>query len=509
MNRRPTQNFLLSPVLIGSVTVLVLIVGCVLAYTANVGLPFVPVRILKVDIANGADVTRDNDVLEGGYRIGYVQSMKPILLPTGAPGAQLTLALSTNQAKIPVDSTATILSRSVLGLKYVDIRRGHARKVFANNATMPASQTSVPVQFYQLLGTYNAPTRAAVQQSLLGSGNVLAGRGAAINDTLAALPRLLDKLAPVTSYLAAPATQLTGFFDALDGFTQTLAPVARQTVGFIANMATTWQALSANRGALEATIAKSPATLAVGTRSLAVQRPFLVNLTKLGNDLTPAAQELNAALPAVNGAVAAGTRTLARTPPLDAELQHTLNALKTLSQAPSTGVAINALTSTVDTLNPMVRYLGPFVTVCNDWNYWWTNLAGDLDEATNFGFAQRALVNQTNPAQANNVGTQGATAPVNGGVGNNPMFGGDEYAHGPVYGAAVDTNGNADCETGQRGYPLKLNSADPQGRNFDTDQHTPGSQGTTFAGAARVPAGETFTREPTTGPVPPLVAGNS
>jgi virulence factor Mce-like protein len=509
MRRRPRQNVLLSPVLIGSLTVLVLIVASALAYTANVALPFVPVRILKVDIANGSDLTRSNDVLEGGYRIGYVSAFKPILLPTGAPGAQLTLALSSTHGKIPVDSTATILSRSVLGLKYVNITSGHSSIDFANGAIMPASQTAVPVQFYQLLGTYNAPTRTAVQENLIGAGNLLAGRGSAINDTLAALPTLLKTLAPVATYLAAPSTNLTGFFTALNRFTATIAPVDTQTVGFLDNMATTWQALSADPGALESTIAKTPATLSVLTRSLKVQHPFLVSLTTLGHDLTPAAEELNAALPAVNGAIHAGTRTLKRTPPLDAELQGTLASLKTLTQAPSTGVAVNALSSTVNILNPVVKYLGPFVTVCNDWNYWWTYLAGDLDEATDFGFAQRALVNQTNPAQANNVGTAGATAPVDGGVGNSATLGGDEYAHGPVYGAAVEPDGSADCETGQRGYPLKLNSADPQGRLFDTDQHTPGSQGPTFAGAARVPAGETFTREPTTGPVPPFVPGNS
>ncbi|HET9074648.1 MAG TPA: MlaD family protein [Solirubrobacteraceae bacterium] len=508
MKRRPTTNRLLSPVLIGSVTVLLLIVATTLAYRANVGLPFVPVRILHVDVANGSDITRSNDVLEGGYRIGYVQSMRPIRLPDGQPGGQLTLALSTTHGRLPVDSTAEISSRSVLGLKYVNIVPGHAHQIFPNGGTMPVNQTHVPVQFSQLLGTYNRPTRAAVQQNLISSGNLFAGRGAALNDTLAALPRLLSNLSPVAAYLAARSTNLTGFFAALNGFTTTLAPVTHQTVGFFAHMATTWQALSSDPRALETAIAKSPSTLAVSTASLIAQRPLLVNLTRLGSDLTPAAVELGRALPAVNGAIAAGTRTLARTPPLDRRLQATLVALQHLAQAPTTGVALNGLTDTVNILNPAVRYLGPFVTVCNDWNYWWTNLAGDLDEATNFGFAQRALSNQANSAQPNNVGSQGATAPVNGGGTNSLLTGGNEYAHGPAYGAAVDAQGNADCETGQRGYPLKLNGLDPQGRNFDSDVHTPGDQGPTFTGAAHVPAGETFTRSPTTGAIAPFVASN-
>jgi hypothetical protein len=170
-----------------------------------------------------------------------------------------------------------------------------------------------------------------------------------------------------------------------------------------------------------------------------------------------------------------------------------------LSLAPGTNVALNALTDTTSTLNPMVRYLGPYVTVCNDWNYWWTYLSEHLSEETTFGFAQRALLNQTNPLQQNNVGTQGATAPVNGGIPDSPL-GGNEFLHAQPYGAAVDNQGNADCETGQRGYPKKLNYFDPQGRNLATDVHTPGDQGPTYTGSAHVPAGETFSRAPTTGP---------
>jgi hypothetical protein len=162
----------------------------------------------------------------------------------------------------------------------------------------------------------------------------------------------------------------------------------------------------------------------------------------------------------------------------------------------------------VDTLNPVVRYLGPYQTVCNDWNYMWTYLAEHISEATSFGFAQRVLLNQSNPAQPNNLSQQGATAPANGGGSTSTLSGGNEYLHSQVYGAAINTNGTSDCETGQRGYPLKLNHLDPEGRDLVTDAHTPGSQGTTYAGRARVPKGETFTRTPTTGPQLPSIPSN-
>jgi hypothetical protein len=280
----------------------------------------------------------------------------------------------------------------------------------------------------------------------------------------------------------------------------TVAPVAQTTVSLLGDSATTFAALSRTPSDLETTIARSPATEQVATTSLRVQRPFLVDLNTLGTQLAPATAELEAALPDINPAIEIGTRTLLRTPSLNAHLQQVMNALQTLSQAPGTNIAINALTSTVQTLNPMLKYIGPYQTVRDYWNYFWTYLSDHISEETSFGFAQRVLFNLADTAQPNNVGQQGATAPADGGGITSLLTGGDEYMHAQSYGAAIDDQGNADCETGQRGYPLKLNYFDPEGRDLATDPHTPGDQGPTFADRDRVPKGETYSRIPLTGP---------
>ena len=51
MNRnRTSQALVASPVLVGAVTLLVVIVGVFLAYNANSGLPFVPTYTLKAEL---------------------------------------------------------------------------------------------------------------------------------------------------------------------------------------------------------------------------------------------------------------------------------------------------------------------------------------------------------------------------------------------------------------------------------------------------------------------------
>jgi virulence factor Mce-like protein len=499
--RRKTrqQSAFTNPVLIGAVTVLAILVAVFLAYNSNAGLPFVPTRQLKVDLTDGSNLVVNNDVREGGYLIGRISDVKPEPLSNGAVGAQLTLQLNESAGPVPVDSRAAVLSKSVLGLKYLDLIKGTSPHTFPDGGTMQVSQTSVPVQVDQVFDMFNQPTRTAIQQDLQGFGDTFGGRGADFNDTLASLPQLLLYLRPVAQYLSSPPTQLTRFFTTLDTFMRTVAPVANVNAQLFTDMATTFAAFSRYPQQYEATIAKSPSTLSVSTTSLRIQQPFLTDFATLGRALQPASSELRAALPDINPALEIGARTLKRTPVLNTKLQQVMVALRQLARAPGTNLALNALTATVGTLNPMVRYLGPYQTVCNYWNYWWTFLSEHISEATSFGFAQRALLNQTNPIQPNNVATQGATAPVNGGIPDTPL-GGNEFLHAQPYGAAIDNQGNADCETGQRGYPQKLNYFDPQGRLFAVDPHTPGDQGPTFAGRPHVPPGETFSRNPQTGP---------
>jgi virulence factor Mce-like protein len=501
-----------NPVLIGAVTVLVLIIAVFLAYNANNGLPFVPTRELKVDIPNGSDLVPGNDVDEGGDRVGLVSDMQPIELPNGQVGAQLTLQLNRSNGRVPVDSTVSIRPRSVLGLKYVDLRTGTSSRVFPDGGTMSVSRTSVPVQIDDINKMFDAKTRPAIQQDLAGFGDTFTARGSALNDTIASLPSLFQHLQPVAHYLSDPHTELTRFFVALNGFFGTISPVAATNERLFADQATTFEAISRDPAALESTIKQSPPTLDVSTDSLKAQQPFLADLTTFNRYLGPATVQLRAALPNVDPALEAGIKVLPRTPSMNRKLQGVLASLKSLALDPGTNVALNGLTSTVGILNPTIRYLGPYATVCNSWNYFWVELADLVSEQTSFGMAQRALIQFANH-QTNNVGAQGANNPANGyQPGDFQGTGGPadaEYSHGPTYGAAIDNAGNADCEVGQRGYQLMQNSLDPKGRAFVTDAHTPGDQGTTWTGLSRVPPGETFTRNPLIGPQLPSIPGNN
>jgi ABC-type transporter Mla subunit MlaD len=511
MRRR--GSIVANPVLVGAVTTLVVIVAVFLAYNANNGLPFVPTRELNVQIRNGAELVKGNEVREGGFRVGVVSEMKPVQLPDGTIGAQLKLKLDKKVGAVPVDSTVIIRPRSALGLKYVELTKGSSRNTIPDGGTMSVGQTSGEVELDQVYNMFDQKTRSASQENLRDFGNAFTGRGADLNQTIQEFPRTFGLLASVTHNLALPITHLDNFFRQLDITVQIVAPIAGIQAHVFTTMADTFAAIVRSPQALKDTISKSPGTEDVGTRSFAIQIPFLRDTASFSRDLTRATAQLRPTLPVLNSALRIGIPVTRRSVQYYPELQQALDALKDLAQTPTTNAALRGLTATVATLQPQLRYLGPFVTVCNYWNTWWGFLAEHLSVPTPQGTAEHAAVLFPN-MQDNSFGSLGASVPANG-ENVRPNSGAPEYFHGDPYAHVIDANGNADCIYGQRGYMYRAfkygsprfkiveDSPLPLGYRVGPTYKTYVNGHGQGVNRDQVPAGETFTNKPG-GLAPPM-----
>ena len=114
MRTRPNRGVLTnSPVLVGAVTVLVALVAVFLSYNANEGLPFVPTRTLRLELPDGANLTKGNEVRRGGYRVGLVTdiSYQQVGVQTVAVA---TLKIDGKFARVPVDSHFSVRAKSAL-----------------------------------------------------------------------------------------------------------------------------------------------------------------------------------------------------------------------------------------------------------------------------------------------------------------------------------------------------------------------------------------------------------
>jgi len=504
MNRRGSASIIANPVLVGAVTTLIVTVAVFLAYNANSGLPFVPTTSLRVQISNGANLLPGNDVREGGFRIGIVEDMVPIRMPDGTTGAEISLKLDKDAGLLPKDSTVDLRPRSVLGLKYVEITRGTSSQTFRDGDVVPASQARFPVELDELYSTFDEPTRRASQQNLQGFGDAFSQRGASINQAIAGLPRLLQHLEPVARVLSDEDTNLRRFFAELGDAARVVSPVADRYAHSFSAGADTFEAWSRDPEALKATISKSVPTLDAGIASLRAQRPFLIDFEAFSGSLERVATRLPRNLPRIIPALETGARVQRRSVVLNRELGRTLAALQRLGANPGTGIALRGLTRTTGILNPLLKFVGPYITVCNYFNYSWTHAGEHLTEPDPTGTAQRTLLNQAprnqNPS-APSIGSIGAAAPANGEA---VLSGAPVNLHSNLYSAAVNRDGTADCESGQRGYLKRVNTYGKPEFNTVVDPHIPGSQGPTFTGRPRVPEGQTFTRAPQSGPAMPV-----
>ena len=145
MRGRGTASIVASPVLIGAVTTLIVIVAVFLAYNANQGLPFVPTYNLRAEVQGGANLVKGNEIRIGGFRVGVVDEIGTgTKTVAGKPRsiAVLRMKLDKRAEPLPTDTTLLIRSRSALGLKYVELTVGKSDQKFLAGDTIPLKNSS-------------------------------------------------------------------------------------------------------------------------------------------------------------------------------------------------------------------------------------------------------------------------------------------------------------------------------------------------------------------------------
>jgi virulence factor Mce-like protein len=411
-----------SPVLVGAVTVLVIIVAVFLAYNANNGLPFVSTYDLKARLPNADALVKANEVRIGGARVGVVKSVVPVQLKDGEVEAELTLSLDKSAEPIPNDSTILVRPKSPLGLKYLQITPGSSTKGFKAGETIPVRYAKPePGDIDKFFDMFNTPTRKAVQRNLAGFGNALAGRGPQLNEAIGALRGLLEEGEPAAATLAASTTNFGGFFRALEALSATVAPVAQQQASMFVVLDQTFAAFAhVSRPYIQETIEKSPGTLDTVNAGLPKINPFLHDTARFFTALKPGAKALEETAPVIAESLHAGIPALNASPVLNNQLLPTAEALLKFQQAEGVFTGLGLLTDTNKILKPSLQFIVPAQTTCNYVTLLFGNLANSNSQGNQYGKWLNVIAFEP-PEGANSEGGQ-ASAPANGSKGNNLHF---------------------------------------------------------------------------------------
>jgi virulence factor Mce-like protein len=499
MRGRGTASIVASPVLVGAVTVLVVIVGVFLAYNANNGLPFVPTYEVKAQLPSGQKLVKGNEVRLGGFRVGVLDDIKPGTVTVNGQTkaiAIIDMKLEKSIEPLAKDTLVGVRPKSALGLKYVDITPGKSKQTLKQGDTIPLSQAKPQeVEYEDVFSTFDKPTRDNSRTALKGFGDAFAGRGESINEAIAAFNPFFRHLTPVMQTLSNPNTELKNFFKNIGQASAEVAPVAKVQGLLFGKMARTFDAISACAKCLQQTVEKSPPTLKVSADSFAAQRPFLASFTALSQDLRPTVATLHSHLGTINAALETGTPVLKRTPIMNELTGKVFQALDNLARNPATLLAFQDLHLTFAVLRPLTEFVAPYNTVCNNANAFFTGLADHISEDVSGGTSEVVLVKTGTSNQHDSFNqledSRPADIPSNWDPHNSVDNQGNAYqtAHLEAYGPAVDAQGHADCQAGQYGYidgPNNLNpkyqpSSLPQGGDFNAweDAHGGGSHTST------------------------------
>ena len=254
--------------------------------------PFTTPFQLKATFANAQNMGLRSPVRIAGVEVGKVTKIE-----AASPGSEATVVtMDLKDSALPIHKDARMKVRPRIFLEgnfFVDVHPGTPQAgAVGDGDVIPLSQTSVPVQIDQVLGTLEADARKDLQQLLRGYGDALAGQpapgedadqdpatrgetaGQALNDSLRYSGDALRGTAIVNDALLG--TELHDLSKLIAGGQRVSAALAsreEQLKDLVSNLDTTMGAFAAREDGLRETVRRLP-------RVLEAARPALDNLNR-------------------------------------------------------------------------------------------------------------------------------------------------------------------------------------------------------------------------------------
>ena len=263
----------------------------------NMGLhgPWTQEYMINADFSSANGLVPQAEVRVSGVHIGNVLE----ITDSTDGGALVKMALQPD-IHLRQDVRAVIRPKTTLGEKFVELVRqqGSDQPYLSSGSTIPKSQTGQAIEIDDILNAMDAPTRKAMSESFRELGVALDGRQADISAALAPLDQTMTNLRPlarvgesrqqeldriltnlntIMQALADEQDQLGHIVDSGDTVMSAIASRDQALAGTVQNGAAVFgsldQAFNGATPADRASLQKSPATIAAGSRVLSLTNP--------------------------------------------------------------------------------------------------------------------------------------------------------------------------------------------------------------------------------------------
>jgi virulence factor Mce-like protein len=165
----------------GVLAAVVILAACYLVFGGSLPFQSAPYQ-LKATFTVQTELHIGSPVRIAGVNVGTVTQIQRI--SASSPAAVATMSIQRNGLPIHADASADIRPRLFLeGNYYVDLRPGTPQApTLGSGHTLPASQTTGPVQLDRVLSALSSNTRTNLQTVLAGLGQSLNGQPTAAQD---------------------------------------------------------------------------------------------------------------------------------------------------------------------------------------------------------------------------------------------------------------------------------------------------------------------------------------
>jgi virulence factor Mce-like protein len=291
--------------MVAAITILLAVAITYYAFSGK-QVPFVHHFTMHAVVRNSVDIVPGSPVRIAGIDVGKVTG-------TSAEGnlTKVNFELSSNGLPVHRDATVTIRDRLFLeGGYYLQLDPGSPSAPAAGDGfTVPVSNTAYPVQFYQLLSTFDRPTRQSLENALASlneglsppAGQQATPENSGVGGFKSAVPQFtptLRDIAWVTQALHGTAPgDVERLLSSASSVTGTLQGSSSQLADLVTSLNRLSGALVATDGSLGQTISGLDQTLQVAPPTLAAVDRALPPVVNLGVALDPS---LKAAPPLVD-----------------------------------------------------------------------------------------------------------------------------------------------------------------------------------------------------------------
>jgi phospholipid/cholesterol/gamma-HCH transport system substrate-binding protein len=304
-----------SPFQVGLIALVLIAVVTFLAFTKDI--PFTKPYELKARFTNAPPITKGQAVRVAGVEVGKVSKVEPV----GGDSPAITVTMKMQDKALPIHRDARIKVRPRIffeGNLFFDVHPGTPDSPeLASGSTIPASQTSAPVQIDQVLGTLKTDTRKDLQKLLVGYGGALNGKplpgedadqdsstkgetaGKSLNDSLQYGANALRGGAVVNqALLGTEAHDLSKLIGAQQKVFAALDTNEGSLKDLITNFNTTMGALADESTNLRATIRELPRVLETANPTLDALNRAFPPTRAWALEMIPGVRETNATLEA-------------------------------------------------------------------------------------------------------------------------------------------------------------------------------------------------------------------